>query len=412
MNTYFILIISCVTFVFILDTLTDLLNWKHLQDKLPSEFVGTYDPEKYKDSIRYQKEGVQFEFVRRTFSFVMTLLFLYWGGFNFIDQFARNIGMGPIWTGLVFVGSLVFLRFVSQLPFSIYDTFVIEEKFGFNRTTPKTFVLDMIKGAILGSILGGLIFSGIVYFFEKAGPSGWLYSWIAITLFQLTLLYLAPALIMPLFNKFAPLQEGPLRNQIEAYARKRNFQLQGVYTMDSSKRSTKSNAFFTGFGKFRRLVLFDTLIEKHSVEELVAVVAHEVGHFELKHIIKSILLSIITSGILFYTFGIFLNNRSIFDAFQMQELSVYASVVFVGFLYGPILRILSIFTQKLSRKHEFEADDFAVKTYGHPETLISALKKLSRDNLSHLTPHPLKVLLDYTHPPILERIQALRKKVE
>jgi STE24 endopeptidase len=217
---------------------------------------------------------------------------------------------------------------------------------------------------------------------------------------------------MPLFNKFSPLPEGELRSAIEAYARKRNFKLSGIFTMDSSKRSTKSNAFFTGFGKFRRLVFFDTLISKQTTEELIAVLAHEIGHFERKHIIKSMVLSIITTGIVFYTFALFLNNPDLFAAFKMESISVYASIVFVGFIYSPLLRFLSIFTQKLSRKHEFEADDFAVETYGRPELLISALKKLSVDNMSHLTPHPLKVILDYTHPPILERIKALQEQIK
>ena len=267
----------------------------------------------------------------------------------------------------------------------------------------------MTKGTVLMILIGAPIFAGIVWFFQSAGSNAWLYSWIAFTALQLLLTFLAPAVIMPLFNKFDPLPEGDLKEEIQNFAHKQNFALQGIFRMDSSKRSTKSNAFFTGFGRFRRLVLFDTLIEKQSRDELVAVLAHEIGHFKRKHIQKSILLSIVTSGVMFYVLGRFLGNPELFAAFGMENVSVYASLVFVAFLFSPVMRFLSVFTHLLSRKHEFEADEYAVRTYGKPEELISALKKLSIDNMSNLKPHPLKVLLDYTHPPILQRIAALRE---
>jgi STE24 endopeptidase len=411
MNLYLLTILALLTGVFLLDSLADTLNLSHLKRDLPDEFKGVFEQEKYVASLNYQRAGVYFEFVRRTLSFLATILFIVLGGFNWADQLARDFHLNTIVTSLVFLGILSILRFLLQLPFSIYDTFVLEAKYEFNKTTPATFVVDIIKGAILGSILGGIIFSGIVYFFENSGPLAWAYSWAAFTVFQIALAYLAPAVIMPMFNKFSPLPQGPLREAIENYAKMRNFKLSGIFTMDSSKRSTKSNAFFTGFGKFRRLVLFDTLVSKHSQEELVAVLAHEIGHFERKHIIKSMALSIAVTGIVFFTFHLFMNNRELFSALKMEQLSVYASIVFVGLVYSPVLRILSILTQMLSRKYEFEADSFAVQTYGRPEILISALKKLSIDNLSHLTPHPLKVALDYSHPPILERINALRQKI-
>jgi STE24 endopeptidase len=412
MNYYLIFILFFLTFTFLLDSLADLLNLGRLKETLPEEFAelkDVFDEKKYSDALKYQRVGVRFDLVRRTFSFGITLAFILVGGFNWIDQFSRSMGKSELITGLIFVAVLSLLKFISQLPFSIYDTFVIEESFGFNKTTASTFILDIIKGMVLGAILGGLVFSGVVYFFENGGPNAWLISWGVFTLFQIVLMYIAPAVIMPLFNKFSSLPEGPLRTAIEDYARKRNFKLSGIFTMDNSKRSTKANAFFTGFGNFRRLVLFDTLIEKQTIPELVAVLAHEIGHFERKHIIKSLLLSILTTGLVFFTFHVFMNNPELFQAFKMESLSTYASVVFVGFLYSPILRILSLFTQHLSRKHEYEADEFAVKTYGRAEDLISALKKLSADNLSHLTPHPLKVALDYTHPPLLQRIKAMRQ---
>ncbi len=410
MNLYLLFILTFLIGVFFLDTLADLLNLSRLNGELPQEFQGIYDSGKYLQSLKYQRENVYFDLVHRTVDLWVSIPFILLGGFNTVDTFSRSFGLSYIPTGLIFVGTLSFLRFFIEFPFSIYSTFVLEAKFGFNKTTLKTFFQDLIKGTLIGAILGGFIFSGIVYFFENAGPHAWLFCWIAVTLFQFILLYLAPVVILPLFNKFEPLPEGLLKQAIENYAKTQKFALNGIFTMDSSKRSTKSNAFFTGFGRFRRLVLFDTLIAKQSIEELVAVLAHEIGHFKEKHIIKSLILSILTMGVIFYTFHLFINNTQLFEAFQMTHTSVYASIVFVGFLYSPLFRILSLFTQKLSRKHEFEADAYAIHTYGNPEILISALKKLSVDNLSHLTPHPLKVALDYSHPPILERIYALRKK--
>ncbi|MFZ9596609.1 MAG: M48 family metallopeptidase [Bdellovibrionia bacterium] len=395
-----------------LTTWADVLNLKHLSLPLPEEFKagaqGEWDEAKYQASLNYQREGVIFELIRSNVHLMATLGFILLGGFRWVDEIARGFGWSSIPTGLLFLGILGVLKFFLQFPFSIYDTFVLEEKYGFNRTTWGLFLLDLIKGAILMGILGGLVFSGILYFFESLGEHAWFYCWLSVTGFQLLLTYLAPVWIMPLFNRFEPLPEGELKQAIEGYARSRNFQLSGIYRMDSSKRSTKSNAFFTGFGRFRRLVLFDTLIENHTVLELLAVIAHEVGHFERKHILKSMVLSILTSLLVFFLLGLLMNREELFLAFQMTSVSVYASLVFAGFIYAPLLRIVSIVSQVLSRKYEFEADQFAVETSFQPEALVSALKKLSRDNLSHLTPHPLKVFLDYSHPPVLARIEAIR----
>lgn len=408
MNPFLVLLICLLSLVFCLESVADLLNLNSITGVIPSEFEGIYDPDKYRTSMRYQKETIRFDLLQNSFFFCITLGFILLGGFNSIDQFSRSFGFGTVGTGLLFVGTLLILRFVLDLPFSIYKTFVLEEKYGFNKTSPGTFVSDLTKGALLTAILGGVIFSGIVLFFEKGGPWAWVYAWAALTLFQILLSYLAPAVILPLFNQFSPLPDGELKTAIEAYARSQNFQLNGIFTMDSSKRSTKSNAFFTGFGRFRKLVLFDTLIAHHSVEELVAVLAHEIGHFKRKHILKSMVLSIVSSAVLFFIFSLLLNNPQLFEAFRMEHISVYASLVFVSLFYSPILRVLTLFTNLLSRKHEFEADTYSTLTYGKPEKLISALKKMSVDHLSHLTPHPLKVALDYSHPPILKRIQALR----
>ena len=407
-SSYTIILIGFLLSEFLLETTSDLLNLGRLDGRVPDEFSGLYDSQKYQKSISYQKQGTFFQLWSRSTQFILLSSFIFWGGFNTVDQWVRALQLNSILSGVVFAAFLSALKFFTQLPFSVYHTFYLEARFGFNKTTVRTFLSDLIKGALLGGILGGLVFSGLIYFFEYSGHEGWLYSWIALSVFQLILLYLAPAVIMPLFNRFTPLAEGELKQAIEAYARTRNFKLSGIFTMDSSKRSTKGNAFFTGFGRFRKLVFFDTLLTQQTHEELVAILAHEIGHFERKHIQKSMILSILTSGAIFYSFKFFMNHPLVFEAFQMSDVSVYASLIFSGIVYGPVLRVYSVFTQSISRKHEFEADAFAKETYGKPEVLVSALKKLSVDHLSHLNPHPLKVALDYSHPPILERIKALR----
>lgn len=408
-NGYFCFVIGLMVLSYLLEVVSDTLNARSLRPELPEEFQGIYDASKYRTALDYQRENIRFDTARKTIGLVLTVGFIVLGGFNAADHLARSAGLGLLATGLLFCAILLLLRSMVQLPFSLYETFVIEQKYGFNKTTLGTFVADLAKGTLLLALIGSPIFAGITYFFSRVGPRGWLYSWLGFTAVQLLLTFLAPAFIMPLFNKFEPLDQGELRQEIERFASRQKFQLQGIYKMDSSRRSTKSNAFFTGFGKFRRLVLFDTLIEKHTRDELVAVLAHEIGHFKRRHIQKSMALSIGITGLVFYTLGVFLNNPELFAAFGMQQVSVYASLIFVGFLYGPILRVLSIFANLLSRRFEFEADSYAVETFGQPEVLASALKKLSMDNLSNLTPHPLKVLLDYTHPPILERIRVLRQ---
>jgi STE24 endopeptidase len=411
MNLFFVLILAILIGTYLIDLIVDTINAHHVKTDLPAEFEGFYDAAKYKKSQEYLKENTRFGIISDSIATPITIAFIIFGGFNIVDQFVRGFGFGSIPTGLLFAGVLLLASQVIHIPLSIYDTFVIEEKYGFNRTTPKTFVLDTLKSWLLAAVIGGIILSAVLWFFEKAGPWAWLYCWIAVTMFQIFLMVIAPVVIMPLFNKFFPLGEGELKKAIENYAGSQNFKMKGVFTMDGSKRSTKSNAFFTSFGKFRRIVLFDTLIEKHTVDELVSVLAHEMGHYKKSHILKIIVLSILTTGTMFYILSLFINNKELFAAFKMEELSIYASLFFFGFLYAPIDMILSIFGNMLSRKHEYEADAYAVETYTKPESMIMALKKLSIDNLSNLTPHPLKVFLSYSHPPVLERIQAIRSSV-
>jgi STE24 endopeptidase len=408
MNAFLIIILFILVGDYFLGLVVDVLNVKHLKTDLPGAFSGYYDGEKYRKSQQYLKENTRFELITGSISTPAVIAFILLGGFNWVDQWSRSFHWGPIVTGLIFAAILLFGSQILSLPFSIYSTFVIEEKYGFNKTTPGTFVLDILKGWLLVIIIGAPVFSAILWFFEKTGPMAWAYCWGALTVIQVFLMFIAPVVIMPIFNKFVPLEEGELKSAIEDYAKKQQFKMKGVFSMDGSKRSTKSNAFFTGFGRFRRIVLFDTLISKHTTEELVSILAHEMGHYKKKHILKSIIISILSTGLMFYILSIFMNNPALFAAFQMEHISIYAGLFFFGFLYAPIDMILSIFGNMLSRHHEYEADAWAVRTYQRPQSMIAALKKLSVDNLSNLTPHPLKVFLSYSHPPVLERIRAIQ----
>lgn len=408
MNIYAVIILGTLLIGFILNIITDRLNLKALRNDLPEEFKDVFDADKYRKSQEYTRTNTKFGFITGTFGLAITLVFWFSGGFNYLDQIVRSWNLHPIWIGLIYIGILILARALLSLPFSIYSTFIIEEKFGFNKTTPITFILDLLKGLVLSIVLGVPLLAGILAFFNYAGELAWIYCWAATIIFTLFVQYIAPNWIMPLFNKFTPLEEGELRNSIEGYAESVKFPLKGVFVMDGSKRSTKSNAFFTGFGKNKRIALFDTLIEKNSVSELVAVLAHEIGHYKKKHILKSMVISIVHMGIMFYLLSIFLNHQGLFDAFYMEQSSIYAGLIFFGMLYAPIELILSIFMNIFSRKNEYEADRFAAKTIEKPGSMIQALKNLSADNLSNLTPHPLYVFLNYSHPPVLQRIKAIK----
>ncbi|HOC89832.1 MAG TPA: M48 family metallopeptidase [bacterium] len=409
MNIFTIIILGALLFSYLLDRAAGVLNVRTLGDPLPAEFEGLFDTQAYTTMQEYTRAKTRFGFITATFDLALLLLFWFAGGFNWLDQLVRGLGFTPIITGLLFIGLLTFASSLLSLPFSLYATFVLEERFGFNRTTIKTFILDLLKGVLLAVVLGGPLLAGVLAFFQYAGTWAWFYAWLATTLFSLLVTFIAPTWIMPLFNKFTPLEEGELRASIMAYAEKVRFPLKGVFVMDGSKRSSKSNAFFTGFGKNKRIALFDTLIEKHTTAELTAVLAHEIGHYKKKHIITGMVMSICHMGVMFFLLSIFIRLAGLHAAFGMQEVSLYAGLLFFGLLYSPVELILGPLMNLLSRKHEFEADQFAVTTSGLGEAMISALKKLSRDNLSHLTPHPFYVFLHYSHPPILERIAHIRR---
>lgn len=409
MNGYLILILAIILISFTLEVVVSLLNIQSLHPDLPDEFADVFDNEQYAKSQNYTRSTTRFGLLQNSIMTPITILFILLGGFNWIDNLARSFDQGSIITGLVFTGLLTFFSGIAGLPFSIYSTFVLEERFGFNKTTPKTFILDLIKSVVLGILIGGPILAMVLWFFEIGGPLAWLYCWLIVVGFVLIMQFLAPVIIMPLFNKFTPLEEGELQDSITDYAKSEAFKMKGIYTMDGSKRSTKLNAFFTGFGTFRRIVFFDTLVEKLSTDEIVAVLAHEMGHFKKKHIFKMMAASILQMGITFYILSLFLNNKGLFAAFGMEHLSIYASLIFFGFLYSPISMLLGIVSNIFSRRHEYEADAYAASTTSMPMDLVNGLKKLSVSNFANLTPHPLHVFLNYSHPPVLARINALKK---
>jgi STE24 endopeptidase len=409
MNGYLVCILAILLLSYLLELTVALLNLRSLRPELPAEFAGVFDAGQYARSQEYTRVTTRFSLVQSTVSLTLTLLFILAGGFNLVDSAARGFGLSSIPTGLLFTGMLGLLSGALNLPFSVYATFGIEQRFGFNTTTVATFLLDGVKAVLLAVVLGGPLLAAILWFFETSGPWAWLYCWIAAVAFILVIQFLAPVLIMPLFNKFTPLAEGELKEAITRYAAAERFAIQGIYTMDGSKRSTRANAFFTGFGRFRRIVFFDTLMNTLTTGEIVAVLAHEMGHYKLKHIPRMMALSILQMGLMFFILSLFLGNQGLFNAFGMEQVSTYASLVFFGFLYAPISTLLAIGFNAFSRRNEYQADRYAAGSGGDRDALISGLKKLSASNLANLTPHPLHVFLHYSHPPVLSRIEALRR---
>lgn len=407
MNLYLIFILALLIFNWLLSLIVETLNVRNVSTEIPEEFHGIYDEEKYAQSQRYLKDNTRFDQVQATLSLPILIAFILLGGFSWINDVAISAADHLITRGLVFGGILVVLSQLMGLPFSIYNTFVLEEKYGFNKTTAKTFIADLVKGLLLTVLIGAPIFALVLWIFSSVAYA-WLWAWVALSVIQIFIMFIAPVAIFPLFNKFTPLEEGELRAAIETYAAAQNYTLSGIFKIDGSKRSTKSNAFFTGFGKTKRIALYDTLIENHSTEELVGVLAHEIGHCERGHVKKGIVISMASSLLMFFILSLFVSKEGLYAAFGIEGTPLYAGLVFFGFLYTPISMALGLLGTILSRKHEFEADAYAAETTKKPGEMIKALKKLSVDNLSNLTPHPLKVFLEYSHPPVLERIKALR----
>lgn len=407
-QTLFYIIIAIIVLDFLFDRLIDYLNSTRWSNVLPKELKGIYDEEKYRKSQNYHRENMKLGLLTSTLSFILILLFLFADGFAWLDSFVRQYTDNPILMALIFFGIIGLAGDILSTPFDIYDTFVIEEKYGFNRTTPKIYVLDKIKGWILAILLGGGILALFVWFYRFAGDLFWLYAWIFLTFFSIFMAMFYSTLIVPLFNKQTPLEEGELRDAIEKFAQKAGFKLDNIFVIDGSKRSTKANAYFSGFGSKKRIVLFDTLIKEHTTDELVAVLAHEIGHYKKKHIVKGMFISTLTTGIMLYLLGMFINRPELSLALGVEQSSFHIGIIAFGLLYSPVSTLLGIGGNWLSRKNEYEADAFAAKKF-KPEPLQEALKKLSVNNLSNLRPHPVNVFVNYSHPPLLKRLEHLDK---
>jgi len=409
LNTIAIIILAAIIFDVVINIVADVLNLKMLQAQVPETFQGVYNADQYRKSQDYLRVNTRFGWITAVVNLVVVLLFWFLGGFPAIDNWVRSFGNGPVLTGLIYMGTLSSIYGLLSQPFSIYATFVIEERFGFNKTTWLTYLLDLLKGLVLAILIGTPLLAGILAFFEYAGSHAWIYCWAVVILYMLVIQYIAPTWIMPLFNKFKPIEEGELKSAIMSYAESIQFPLKNVYVMDGSKRSGKSNAFFTGFGKNKRIVLFDTLIQQHTVQELVAVLAHEMGHYKKKHILQGMLLGILQTGIMFFLLSLIISYQGLFEAFYMKHVSVYAGLIFFGMLFAPIDFFVGILMQVRSRANEYQADRFSAETTKDPQAMIHALKKLSVHNLSNLLPHPFYVFLNYSHPPVLQRIETIEK---
>ena len=407
---YLYLITGIVVTGFLVEQTLEYLNLRHMKTQLPDELKDIYPEEEYKRSISYQKERQKFSFLISILSFLLLLGLLLSGAFGWLDGWLRTYFSNPILLALAFFGILYVASDLLTIPFQWYSTFVIEEKWGFNKTTPKTFVADKLKGYLLTAVVGGGIMAFLIWLILSIGPSFWIYFWLAMAAFLMIVNMLYASLIVPLFNKLTPLPQGELKEKIEEYSNKVNFPLKNIYVIDGSKRSSKANAFFSGLGKEKKIVLYDTLIEKHSSRELVAVLAHEAGHYKKKHIVWGFGLSIIQIGLMLFLLSLLVFSKDLSLAMGAEQLSLHLNLLAFALLYSPVSMLLGLGMNKLSRKHEYEADAYAAETFSARD-LQEALKKLSFDNLSNLFPHPLYVRMHYSHPPLLKRLEALEKKV-
>jgi len=407
-NTYFYLIIGFFTASFIWTQILSLLNRKRMSPVLPDELKDIYPPEKYAQQQEYQRVNSRFGLVAGGFSFLLMFIVLLFGLLGWFDTYLRGYTSHFLSLPLVFFAVLMIANELISFPFDWYATFTIEERFGFNKSTRKLFLVDWLKGIVLNIVLGGIILSAIVFIYHYTLDEFWIYAWIVVSGFSLVMTFFYSEWIVPLFNKQTPLEEGELRDAIESLAKKAGFRLSTIFVMDGSKRSTKANAYFTGFGKKKRIVLFDTLMNDLSTEEIVAVLAHEIGHYKKKHVLYSLLLSILTTGITFYIVSLFLGNIRLAEALGGTLASFHLGIIGFAFLFTPISEVLGLAINHISRKNEYEADGFAVQ-FGLGDALISALKKISVQSLSNLNPHPLVVFWYYSHPTLLQRIKGIKK---
>lgn len=402
----FAIIILILAINFIIDKVLDYLNAKHFDDKIPVPLSDVYNEEEYYRSQQYKKENFKFSSIISSVSFVLTIAFFFFDGFAYVDNIARQISDNPIVITLIFFGIIMLGSDIITTPLSYYQTFVIEEKYGFNKSTKKLFFLDKLKGWLLMIILGGGILALVVWFYQQTGTDFWIYTWVFIAVFSIFMTLFYSTLIVPLFNKQTLLEEGELKNELEKFAKKVGFTLDKIFVIDGSKRSTKANAYFTGFGKKKRIVLYDTLINDLEIDEIVAVLAHEVGHYKKNHVIFNMIASILLTGVTLYILSFFIDSKLLANALSVPEASFHIGLIAFGVLYSPISDLTGLVMNYISRKFEYQADDYAKNQY-NAQSLISSLKKLSKNSLSNLTPHKAYVFMNYSHPTLLQRVQNL-----
>ncbi|MCL1851202.1 MAG: M48 family metallopeptidase [Bacteroidetes bacterium] len=402
----FYLILSIVILGFIFDQIVDFKNATWFSKPIPDILSDVYDVGKYKQQQNYKFDNYRFSVISSGVSFALMLLMLLCKGFAFINHIVLSITDNYILQALLFFGIFYGAVTVIALPFSIYETFVIEKKYGFNTTTPRIFISDILKSTLLSTIIGGALLALVVYIYVLTTTYFWVLAWVLLTTFSLFMGVFYSTLIVPLFNKQTPLEEGELRTAILNFAEKSGFNISNIFLIDGSKRSTKANAYFTGLGKRKRIVLYDTLIQEMTTDEIVAVLAHEIGHFKYKHIYKSMIYGIIQMGIMLFIFGYFASDNALSAALGVERATFHIALIAFIIIYSPISMVLDIFSNVQSRKNEYQADNFT-KEHGISQHLITALKKLSSHNMSNLTPHPWTVFLEYSHPPLYERIKNL-----
>ncbi len=407
-TSLFIVILIFFIADFFLERWLDYLNTIYWSNELPVELKGIYDAEKYAKSQDYEKVKHNFSKLISIISFLAMLTFLYFQGFAMVDKWVYSLSDNPIVIAILFFGVLGFVSDLLTLPFQIYSQFVIEERFGFNKTTVRTFILDKLKSWLLAIIIGGGLLSLITWIYYSTGSYFWIIAWACLSLFTIFMNMFYSSLIVPLFNKQKPLEEGELKDAIYNFANNVGFKLENIFVIDGSKRSSKANAYFSGLGPKKRIVLYDTLIQNHSKEELVAVLAHEIGHYKLKHTLQGMIVSVIYSGILFFILSLFLGNPLLSQALGASKGSFHMGIVAFGLLYTPISLLLGLVMNLASRKNEFQADRYAVKN-NQGDALQNALIKLSVDNLSNLRPHPVYVFFYYSHPPLLMRLKQIKE---
>ena len=405
-ETLFYIIVVLILADFIFDKILDTLNARHFDDPIPAELSDVYDRDEYEKSQRYKKENYKFGILTSGFSLVLTLGFLFLDGFEWVDNIARGFSDNETIISLIFFGIIMIGSDILTTPFSYYATFVIEEKYGFNKTSKSTFFVDKLKGWLLMLLLGGSILALIVWFYQFAGSDFWWYAWILVAVFSIFLNMFYAKLIVPMFNKQSPLEDGSLRTKIENYAKSVGFKLDNIFIIDGSKRSTKANAYFSGFGTEKRITLFDTLVNDLEEEEIVAVLAHEVGHYKRKHIIFNLVASVLTTGFTLWLLSLFVGNPLLSQALGVEIPSFHIGLIAFGILYSPISEITGLMMNLISRKFEYQADNYAKETY-NAKDLISSLKKLSKNSLSNLTPHKTYVFWHYSHPSLLQRYRNL-----